>query len=41
MKLYYVMYIIALIEIVFGCLKRDAWYLSLAVIDKEMKEGRK
>jgi hypothetical protein len=38
------MYIIALIEIVFGCLERDAWYLGLAVIDiliaKEMKEGK-
>lgn len=45
MKLYHIMYIIALIEIVFGCLERDAWYLSFAVIDiliaKDMKEGRK
>lgn len=42
MKLYYIMYIIALIELVFGCLEHDVWYLSLAIVEmliaKEMKE---
>ena len=45
MKLYHIMYIIALIEVVCGCLEYDMWYLGLAVIDiliaKDMKEGRK
>jgi hypothetical protein len=38
------MYIIALIEIVFGCLEHDTYYLSLAIVEiliaKEMKEGK-
>ena len=44
MKLYKIMYIIALIEIIFGCLEHDTYYLSIAVLDlliaKEMKEGK-
>lgn len=44
MKLYCIIYIIALIEIVYGFLEHDMWYLSIAIIDlliaKDMKEEK-
>lgn len=45
MKLYHIMYIIAVIEVVCGCLEHDMWYLGIAIIDiliaKDMKEEGK